>query len=484
MSNQQQYQRIPDNEDEEQSLDRQLKAPPAVVAKNEPVDNGFLGYKVLYTLNTDAWLLIISKSIRLFSYGFLAVMLVIYLESLGFSTDRVGLLLTLTLFGDAALSMLLTTHADRWGRKKTLIIGSVIAITTSFIFATQTNFYILLITGIAGVISPSGNEIGPFMAIEISSIAEVILPTQRTALMAWYNLFGSFFSAGGALTCGIIMNYLREANYDLPTACSRVLILYGFVQMGQLALFCYLSPSIEPPTLHTSFKGDRHKNDGSTWFGLHKSKWIVLQLSLLFMIDSFAGSFVLQSIISAWFYDSYHTNTATLGSIIFYCNIVAGISALFAAEIAAYIGLIMTMVVTHLPSNVFLILVPIMPTEFTSILMICARYSISQMDVPTRNAYVQGVVDPDERSAANGVTNVVRSIGASSGPYLCGLLLTYPQYRNYPFYIAGGLKIVYDLLLLVNFYFVESSSDTHLSQKVKNNSNDGKAEEKIELIKK
>jgi MFS family permease len=435
-------------------------------SKREKIgDNGFLGYKVLSTLRKDAWILIFCKAIRLFSYGFLAVMLVIYLQALGFSSDRVGLLLTLTLFGDAALSMFLTTHADHWGRKRTLIIGSVVAITTSFIFATQTNFYILLFAGIAGVISPSGSEIGPFMAIEISAISEVSLSSQRTPLMAWYNLFGSLFSASGALTCGLVMNFLKTTfQLDLVTTCSRVLILYGLIQMGQLCLFFFLSSDIEPvphATTESISSTNKVANQTGRWFGLHKSKGIVLQLSLLFMLDSFAGSFVLQSIISAWFFDSYHTPSPTLGMIVFYCNIVAGISALFAAQIAQSIGLIMTMVVTHLPSNIFLMLVPIMPSEWTAIMMICARYSISQMDVPTRNAYVQGVVDPDERSAANGVTNVVRSIGASMGPFLSGMLLANPKYRNYPFFIAGGLKVVYDLLLLVNFQRVKSDSDTH-----------------------
>ena len=150
----------------------------------------------------------------------------------------------------------------------------------------------------------------------------------------------------------------------------------------------------------------------------------------------------------------YNTSYATLGTIVFICNIVAGVSALFAARLADNIGLILTMVVTHVPSNVLLILVPLMPTETLAIVMLCARFCISQMDSPTRNAYVQGVVDPDERSAANGVTNVVRSIGASSGPYLAGLLYSNPRLMNYPWIIAGLLKILYDFLLLYNMYSV------------------------------
>ena len=169
---------------------------------------------------------------------------------------------------------------------------------------------------------------------------------------------------------------------------------------------------------------------------------------------------------SIFLFRRYNTSYATLGTIVFICNIVAGVSALFAARLADNIGLILTMVVTHVPSNVLLILVPLMPTETLAIAMLCARFSISQMDSPTRNAYVQGVVDPDERSAANGVTNVVRSVGASSGPYLAGLLYANPRLMNYPWIIAGLLKILYDFLLLYNMYSVRPDVEIDEAKKV------------------
>jgi MFS family permease len=483
------YDNLNQKDDEEESLSPSStkSVAPAIV------DNGFLGYKVLYSLTRDAWILIVTKAIRLFSYGFLGVMLVIYLGTLSFPKDKIGLLLTLTLFGDAGLSMLLTTHADRWGRKKTLILGSLVAILTSFIFATQKNFFVLLISAVIGVISPSGNEIGPFMSIEISAISEVTRNEQRTAIMAWYNLFGSFSCAFGAFFCGFLLHFFQFSSMfhylSLKDSCKYVLFVYGVIQISQLILFQFLSSDIEahqvepvsPLEIQKKQPDNKEKlkskePPSSACLGLHKSKWIVFQLSCLFMLDSFGGSFVLQSILSSWFYDTYATSPAKLGTILFYCNLIAGISSLFAVQIASCIGLIQTMVFTHLPSNVFLILVPLMPTELTAMFMICARFSISQMDVPTRNAYVQGVVDPDERSAANGVTNVVRSIGAAIGPYLCGLLMANPSYRNYPFYVAGGLKIVYDLLLLLNFYNLDSTSDVH--KRIKNgdsSTNSGKA---------
>ena len=161
----------------------------------------------------------------------------------------------------------------------------------------------------------------------------------------------------------------------------------------------------------------------------------------------------------------YDTSPSTLGKLVFVCNIVAGVSALFAAKLADRIGLILTMVVTHVPSNILLIIVPLMPTETMAIIMLCFRFSISEMDNPTRNAYVQGVVHPDERSSANGVTNVARSIGASTGPYLAGLLFANGITMDYPWYIAGLLKILYDILLLYNMQSIKP--DCEVDKKLK-----------------
>jgi predicted MFS family arabinose efflux permease len=188
----------------------------------------------------------------------------------------------------------------------------------------------------------------------------------------------------------------------------------------------------------------------STAIGLHRSRGIVLKLSALFALDAFAGGFIVQSLIAYWFQVRFGVEPAILGGIFFGANILAGISALSAARIAARIGLINTMVVTHIPSNLLLILVPLMPNLPLAIIVLFARYSISQMDVPTRQSYTMAVVDPDERSAASGVTTIARSIGAAIAPSLAGVLLGGPL-LSAPFFIAGGLKIVYDLALYRNF---------------------------------
>jgi MFS family permease len=360
------------------------------------------------------------------------------------------------------MSLAITSHADLYGRRLCLLLGSALAIITSIIFIVQDNFYVLVIAAVIGVISPSGSEVGPFMAIEISALTQVISNEQRTKLMGWYNLCGSMATAMGSLTCGLlvyIFNSQELFGYGLRISYKCTFMVYTAIQGYLCYLFYLLDESIEVPPIDQHVK---NSNPVSLFLGLHQSKAIVFKLSLLFMMDSFAGSFILQSLISDWFHVTYSTSPATIGAILFICNIVAGISSLFAASLADKIGLIMTMVVTHLPSNVLLILVPLMPTEMLSIIVLCMRFCISQMDVPTRNAYVQGVVCSDERSAANGVTNVVRSVGAATGPLLAGILYTMPATRNYPWYIAGGVKIVYDLLLLWSFKSVKSTSDTHI----------------------
>jgi len=397
-------------------------------------------------LSKDAVILILSKAVRMFAFGFLAVVLVLYLLEMDLTSESVGLLFSLTLIGDVLISLVMTSHADRFGRKKTLLIGSVLTIVTSYIFATQANFWVLVVTATFGIITPSGNEIGPFQPVELSSLSEVT-PEPRTMLLAWYNMFGSFSSALGSLCCGFLIHFFQ--NYQHMTILESyrgVMLIYAFVQTGLVLLFACLSDKIEISNAKV-----KNANPVSLFLGLHKSKGIVLKLSALFIIDSFGGSFVLTSFMSGWFEMVYHTAPATLGGLIFVCNLVAGISALFAAQLANRIGLIMTMFVTHLPSNILLILVPLMPNQTLAIVMLCLRFSISQMDVPTRNAFVQTVVEPDERSGANGVANVVRSIGAAVGPYIAGILYARQNLQNTPWYISGGLKVLYDILLVLSF---------------------------------
>jgi MFS family permease len=405
-------------------------------------------FEIFKILSTDGRFLFITRIVRLFAYGFLSVILVLYLAELGLKATEIGLLLTLILIGDTLISLWITTNADRMGRRRMLIIGAVLMIFAGVLFALTRNFIVLLIAATIGVISPSGYEVGPFLSIEQAALSQIVADDRRTQVFAWYNLFGSFTTAIGSLCGGALVQGLEQAGVS-PLGSYRMVVI-GYAAMGLVLAFLFsrLSLVVELPRVSdpVSPPSDRKK-----FLGLHKSRRVVFKLSALFSLDAFAGGFVLQSILAYWFYVRFNVQPALLGSIFFGANVLAGLSALVAARVAKKIGLVHTMVVTHIPSNILLILVPFMPNLPLAITVLLMRFSISQMDVPTRQSYTMAVVSPDERSAAAGITGVARTTGASIAPVVTGPLLANSALLSFPFVIAGGLKIIYDLLLYRSF---------------------------------
>ena len=401
-------------------------------------------------LTPDGWLLFATRAIRLFAYGFLSIVLVLYLAQLGFSDSRIGLLLSLTLIGDTAVSLWLTTRADRIGRRRMLLAGAALMILAGLVFALTRNFFLLLAAATIGVISPSGNEVGPFLSIEQASLSHVIAGERRTRVFAWYTLAGSLATALGALCGGVLVQGLQKAGVAALASYRVTVIGYAVLGAALLVLFTRLSPAIEVAGTEKSVASEG-AGAVKSFLGLTHSKGVVLKLSGLFALDAFGGGFVIQSIAAYWFHRRFGADPAALGSIFFGANLFAGLSALAAVPIAARFGLVNTMVFTHLPSNVLLLLVPLMPTLPLATLVLLLRFSISQMDVPTRQSYTMAVVRPEERSAAAGVTNVVRTTGAAIAPFFAGVLLGSPLLMNLPFYLAGGLKIIYDVLLYRSF---------------------------------
>jgi MFS family permease len=393
-------------------------------------------------MRPDVILLFCARSVRLFAYGGLSVVLALYLHAAGLTGEMIGLLFTLTLFGDAGISLWITTTADRIGSKKMLLLGAGLMVMAGTVFAMTGNIILLMIAGIIGVISPSGNEIGPFLSLEQAALSQLLPSEQRTKAFAWYNLAGSLAAAAGALAGGVLSQGLRHAGYAELESYRAVILAYAACGLGLIALFSLLSNEVEAPAI--AFAKER-------MLGLHQSKGVVMKLSALFALDAFAGGFVIQSMVAYWFHIKFGLDAGVLGSIFFGANILAGFSALLAVRLANRIGLISTMVYTHIPSNVLLCLVPFMPTAGLAVFMLMLRFSISQMDVPTRQSYTMAVVAPDERSAASGVTTIARSIGASISPAIAGVLLASPALIGAPFLVAGGLKIVYDLLLYRSF---------------------------------
>jgi len=404
--------------------------------------------KSLLMLTPDGRLLFLTRILRLFGYGFLSVILVIYLKSIGLSQDQVGWLLALTLVGDAVISLGISLIADTVGRKYMLRVGALLMVFAGILFAFTDNFAFLLLAAVIGVISPSGNEVGPFLAIEQASLSHLVGDDKRTGVFAWYNLLGFCATALGALMVGVFFKTLTGLRLDVLTSYKIIVLIYGVLGLVLWFLFGRLSGKIEvnaqeKPLNFTELLNSR--------LGIHQSLPLVLQLSSLFALDAFAGGFIMQSLLAYWFHVRFGADIAVLGVLFFGANLFAGVSSLLAVRLARRIGLINTMVFTHLPSNVLLVLVVFMPNLTWAGIVFLLRCTISQMDVPARQAYLMAVVAPSERSAAGGIANVARTLGASFAPLLALPLLGTPTLAGIPIILAGGLKIIYDLLLFYNF---------------------------------
>jgi MFS family permease len=400
--------------------------------------------QALRSLTYDGRLLFTTRSIRLFAFGLVSVILALYLAQLNFSESQVGILLSLTLAGDAAISLWITTRADRLGRRRMLIVGGLLMIGAGIAFAFSGNFIILTLAAIIGTISPSGNEVGPFLSIEQAGLSQIIPDNQRTAVFAWYNLGGSLATALGALVGGGLAQLLQTMGATPLTSYRVILVIYALLGAALVVIFNRITTVVEASQKPVTISR----------LGLDKSRSIVLKLSALFMLDAFAGGLIVTSLVAYWFYTRFHVDAAVIGAIYFGANIFAGLSSLAAARMAARFGLINTMVYTHVPSNILLILVPLMPTLPLAILMLLLRFSISQMDVPTRQSYVVAVVSPEERAAAAGVTNIARTIGATVAPIITGALQG-AGFLSIPFFLAGGLKLIYDFSLYHSFKAVK-----------------------------
>ena len=405
----------------------------------EGIDAGLVAS--LRALDRDGRALLAMRTLRMFGYGFLAVALVLYLDALGLDAWTIGIVLSLALIGDTLLSLWLTTHADRLGRRRVLVVGSVLMALAGVVFAATDWVPLLIVTATIGVLSPTGNEVGPFLAVEQAALSQTVPDAQRTPIFAWYNVAGYIATAVGALVAGLLSQLLLDRGVASVDAYRAIVIGYAVIGLGMAVGFRRVSSAVEAPPR------ERRSDDIRVRLGLGRSRRVVLRLSALFSLDAFAGGFIPQSLMAYWFHLRFGVEPGVLGAIFFGANLLAAVSSLSAAQIARRIGLINTMVFTHLPSNVLLILVPLMPTLPLAVAALLLRFSLSQMDVPTRQSYVISVVDADERSAAAGVTGVARNAGAAISPSLSSVMLANSGLIALPFFLAGSLKIVYDLLL-------------------------------------
>jgi MFS family permease len=388
----------------------------------------------------DAAFILWSRALRAFGDGYMSLLLPFYLTLLGFNALEVGVIVTGTLLGSGIMTLVIGVIAHRYRGTALLRAASLLMAATGVAFIFVTDFWPLLLIAFVGTLNPSSGDVSVFLPLEQALLAQTVTARSRTALFARYSLIGALVGAIGAQAAGVPAVAQQWFAIDLKAALLGMFLLYGALGLISLALYQRLSPLLET----------QHETQSTP---LGKSKRTVLKLAALFGLDAFAGGFAVQSLLALWLFERFELSVIAAGSIFFWVGIFSAVSQLASARVAARFGLINTMVFTHLPSNVFLILVPLMPTLPLALLFLFLRIALSQMDVPARTSYVMAVVAPGERPAAASVTAVPRSLAAAISPALAGYLLSLTAF-GWPLVICGTLKIIYDLLLLGMFRHV------------------------------
>ncbi len=401
-------------------------------------------------LSNDGKIILAARVTRTFAYGFLSIVLAIYLKLIGFDDILIGLVLAATLVNSVIFTLLASFYADRLGRRKMLIIYAALMSISGSIFLATDNYLALVAAALIGTINVTGSETGAFLSIEQALLPQTVNDARkRNTIFALYNMTGTFAMSAGILLSGLPAILQQQLGLSQIEAIKSLFMLYSILGIIVLAIYFMLSKKIELAT------GEITKP--LTQVLSHKTKKIVGKLSGLFAVDSFAGGFVIQSIVSFWFFTKFGVDLTTLSYIFSVAGVLAAFSFLAAARIADRIGLINTMVFTHIPSNVLLILVGFAPTLPLAIAFYLGRMALSQMDVPTRQSYIVSVVKEEERTASAGITNISRNMAQAVSPSLTGYILQALPLLSAPFVLGGMLKIVYDIALYVNFRNTKSS---------------------------
>lgn len=401
-------------------------------------------------LSNDGKIILAARVTRTFAYGFLSIVLAIYLKLIGFDDILIGLVLAATLVNSVIFTLLASFYADRLGRRKMLIIYAALMSISGSIFLATDNYVALVAAALIGTINVTGSETGAFLSIEQALLPQTVNDARkRNTVFALYNMTGTFAMSAGILLSGLPAILQQQFGLSQIEAIKSLFMLYSILGIIVLAIYFMLSKKIELAT------GEITKP--LTQVLSPKTKKIVGKLSGLFAVDSFAGGFVIQSIVSFWFFTKFGVDLTTLSYIFSVAGVLTAFSFLAAARIADRIGLINTMVFTHIPSNILLILVGFAPTLPLAIAFYLGRMALSQMDVPTRQSYIVSVVKEEERTASAGITNISRNMAQAASPSLTGYILQALPLLSAPFVLGGMLKIVYDIALYVNFRNIKSS---------------------------
>lgn len=395
-----------------------------------------------------ARILVAARGLRAFGDGFVALLLPVYLTRLGFSPFQVGALTTATLLGSAALTLGVGLVAHRIAPRRLLFAACVLMLATGLAFAGVRDFWPLMVVGFVGTLNPSGGDVSPFLPLEQALLAHAGPDDQRTRLFARYSLTGSLLGAAGALALGVAAKLGGLVGADQLAVARALFILYGLIGVAVFVLYRAL------PVIPVGEEPVREP--------LGPSRNRVLMLAGLFSLDSFGGGFLVQSLLALWLFRTWGLSLGAASAFFFWAGVLTAFSQLASGRLAARIGLINTMVFTHIPAQLCLIAVAFAPSLPIAITLLLVRASLSAMDVPARTSYVMAIVTPPERAAAASVTNVPRSLASALSPSLAGALMTLSPFA-WPLVIGGGLKIAYDLLLLVMFRTVKPPEEQRTS---------------------
>jgi MFS family permease len=422
---------------------------------------------LLQWISKDGKLLLTARILRTFGYGFLSIIISIYLKLIGFDGYLIGLILTSTLVNSVIFTLVASFYADRIGRRKMLVIYAILMAISGVIFFVTSNYIALIVAGLIGTINVTGTETGAFLSIEQAMLPQTVKDTKkRNTLFAFYNMAGTFAMSAGVLVSGLPEIIQDQFGLSEIGSVSPLFLLYSILGVAVLATYLLLSKEIEltekepeerreqvqvrPGDLESDEKKPRIPKPLTQTLS-PTSKKIVSKLSGLFAIDSFGGGFVIQSIVSLWFFTKFGADLTLLSYIFSIAGVLTAFSFLASAKIADRIGLINTMVFTHIPSNILLILVAFSPTLPIAVAIYLARMALSQMDVPTRQSYIVAVVKEDERTAAAGITNISRNITQAISPSIAGSISQSVSLLSAPFLLGGLIKIIYDIALYFNF---------------------------------
>jgi len=401
-------------------------------------------------ISIDGKLLLCARIVRTFAYGFLSVILAIYLKLIGFDDLLIGIILSATLINSVIFTLFASFYADRLGRRNVLLLYAIMMSISGTIFFITENPLALIIGALIGTLNITGSETSAFLSIEQSILPQTIKDNRkRNTLFGFYNMAGTFAMGVGILIVNLPVLIQNEFEFDQIYAIKLLFLFYSLLGISIIGIYLKLSSSIE-------IKKEKIFKPLSKTLN-PKSKKIVAKLSGLFAIDSFAGGFAIQSIVSFWFFTKFDIDLSTISYIFSTGSVLTAFSYLIAAKIADKIGLINTMVFTHIPSNILLILLAVAPNLEIAILFYMVRMALSQMDVPTRQSYIVAVVE-DERTASAGITNLSRNIAQAISPSITGYIIGFLS-LSAPFIIGGLLKILYDITLYINFRKIKPAEE-------------------------